>query len=154
MTNKSIKAYKKNATHGLAEADPHTQVAAIMEHILASLAIAKGAIERNDIEAKGLAIEKALSLITILQASLDMKAGGEISENLYRLYDFMTLRLGQASVRNSTEELDDATSVLTKIKEGWDGIPQDVRDDFAEKKRIERGEQEQQFQQQENTTEE
>lgn len=152
MTNKSIKAYKKNATHGLAEADPHTQVAAIMEHILASLAVAKGAIERSEIEAKGLAIEKALALISVLQASLDMEAGGEISDNLYRLYDFMALRLGEASIRNSTQELDDAVSVLTKIKEGWDGIPQDVRDDFAEKKRIERGEE--QSVQQENAPKE
>ncbi len=146
MSKKLIKAYKKNATHGLNEADPHTQVTAIMTHILANLASARGAIERKDPQNKGVAIGKALELIAILQTSLDMEAGGEISENLYRLYDFMSLRLGQASVHDNVSELEDAISVLTKIKEGWDGIPQDVRDEFAEKKRLEKSNQEQALQ--------
>lgn len=137
MAKKSIKAYKKNATHGLAEADPHTQVAAIMDHILVQMVTARGAIERCDPQTKGVCIGKALELISILQASLDMEVGGEISENLYRLYDFITLRLGEASVKNSVNELDDAQSVLKKIKEGWDGIPQEIRDEFAQKKREE-----------------
>ena len=107
---------------------------------------ARGAIQRCDPQTKGVCIGKALELVSILQASLDMKAGGEISENLYRLYDFITLRLGEASVKNSVNELDDAQTIFTKIKEGWDGIPQEVRDEFAQKKREENAVSEQEAQ--------
>ncbi|GAA5213912.1 flagellar export chaperone FliS [Corallincola platygyrae] len=137
MARTSIQQYRQGTVSSLTDADPHTQVSAIMAHILGNVAAARGAIERKDHEAKGLKIGKAIELISVLQASLDMEVGGEISRNLYDLYDFCIFKLGQASVNGELEAMDAVTGVMRNIKEGWDGIPQDVRDDLAKKKAAE-----------------
>lgn len=139
MARTSIQQYRKGTVNSLTDADPHTQVAAIMAHILGNVAAAKGAIERKDYEQKGLKIGKAIELLSVLQGSLDMEVGGEISRNLFDLYDFCIFKLGQASVKNEQEGLDAVTGVMRNIKEGWDGIPQDVRDDLAKKKAAQNG---------------
>ena len=134
MARTSIQQYKKSTVDSLETADPHTQVSVIMAHILGNVAAARGAIEHKDFAAKGLKIGKSMELISVLQASLDMEVGGEISRNLFDLYDFCQFKLGEASVKDETEALDAVTGVMRNIKEGWDGIPQDVRDDLAQKK--------------------
>ncbi|RCU44575.1 MULTISPECIES: flagellar export chaperone FliS [Corallincola] len=139
MARTSIQQYGKGTVNSLTDADPHTQVAAIMAHILGNVAAARGAIERKDFEVKGLKIGKAIELLTVLQASLDMEVGGEISRNLFDLYDFCIFKLGEGSVSGDLEALDAVTGVMRNIKEGWDGIPQDVRDDLAQKKAAEGG---------------
>ena len=53
-----------------------------------------------------------------------MEAGGEIAGNLSQLYDFILIKVTEANLKNDTQSIDDAVSVLRTLKEGWDAIPQ------------------------------
>ena len=46
---RSIQQYQINSVNNILDADPHTLISIIYQHILGSLAAAKGAIQRNDI---------------------------------------------------------------------------------------------------------
>lgn len=123
----SIKKYRNANADNVADADPHQLISIIFKHILANVAIANGAIERNETENKGKCLTKAIALVGELQDSLDMEKGGEISTNLFDLYDYIVRCLIQANLENNSEKLDEVKSLVTEIKEGWDSIPEHQR---------------------------
>jgi len=123
----SIRKYSNANADNVADADPHQLISIIFKHILANVAIASGAIARNETENKGKCLTKAIALVGELQDSLDMEKGGEISSGLFDLYDYIVRILVQANISNDTEKLDEVKSLVTEIKEGWDAIPADKR---------------------------
>lgn len=127
---RSIKQYQNTGFAQVEQADPHSLISLIMQHILGNLAGAKGAIERKDIENKNKMLGKVIGLIGELQNSLDMEKGGEISVNLYNLYAYMITQVSQANIKNSAEPLTEVASLITEIKSGWDGIPEDIRQQY------------------------
>jgi flagellar protein FliS len=130
--NYGIKAYKAvGIKDDLAVADPHRVIQLLMQGALESLAKAKGGIERKDFSEKSQAISKAMNIISSLQGCLDMSAG-EISENLFSLYDFMLNHLIQASREKSIAKLDDVMGIMLTIKSAWDQIPVGARQEGYE----------------------
>ncbi len=114
---------------GVTGADSHRLVLMLLNGALSNIAIAKGSIERGDVPAKGEAIGQAVSIVNGLRGSLDLKLGGELAENLDRLYEYMERRLLEATLQNSVQILEEVSSLLHEIKEGWAGIPVEVRAD-------------------------
>lgn len=104
------------------EADPHRLIQMLMQGGLDRIAQAKGAMEREAYADKGVLIGKAINIIGGLREVLDKQAGGELAENLDRLYEFMTMRLFEASRHNDSSKLDEVAKLLGEIKSGWDGI--------------------------------
>ncbi|WOF79559.1 flagellar export chaperone FliS [Pseudomonas sp. FeN3W] len=104
------------------EADPHRLIQMLMQGGLDRIAQARGAMEREAYAEKGVLISKAVGIIGGLRDVLDKKAGGELAENLDRLYEFMTMRLFEASRHNDVNKLDEVANLLGEIKQGWDGI--------------------------------
>ena len=76
-------------------------------------------MELGDIAGKGLYIGKASSVVGELLSSLNMEAGGEIAENLSRLYDFVMDRLISANMKNDQKALDEAEKVLDLLRSAW-----------------------------------
>lgn len=107
-------------------ASPHRLIQMLMEGALDKIAIAKGCMERNQIELKGKHISWAISIIGGLRSSLDKKAGGDIAQNLEDLYDYMERRLAAANAKNDPDILDEVTALLRQIKEAWDAIGDQV----------------------------
>ncbi len=108
---------------GIEDATPHRLVQMLMEGALDKIAAAKGHMVRNEPAEKGRFISWAISIISGLQSSLDMEAGGELSRNLDDLYDYMVRRLGEASAKNDPAILDEVSSLLLEVKSAWDVIP-------------------------------
>tara|TARA_R110001583_G_scaffold26571_4_gene95781 strand:- start:24436 stop:24831 length:396 start_codon:yes stop_codon:yes gene_type:complete len=127
---RSIQQYQNsNMTH-IEQADPHTLISLVMQHILGNIAAAKGAMSRKDFQNKSKAISKVIGLIGELQDSLDMEKGGELSINLFNLYAYMNTQVTKANMTNDPELLTEVASLITEIKSGWDGIPQDIRQQY------------------------
>lgn len=123
-----IKAYKSvGIKDDLAVADPHRIIQLLMQGSLENMAKAKGAMERKDFAEKSRTVSKAMSIISALQHSLDMDVGGEVSQNLWSLYDFMVNHLMQASRESNPAKVDDVIEIMIKIKSGWDAISVDDR---------------------------
>ena len=127
---RSLKQYQNASFNNIEQADPHTLISLIMQHIQGNLAGAKGAIERKEIENRNKMLTKVIGLIGELQNSLDMEKGGDISRNLYDLYGYMIRQVNVATRQNNAEPLTEVLKLITEIKSGWDGIPQNIREQY------------------------
>jgi len=64
-------------------------------------------------------IQRTQAIITELQATLNMEKGGEFSENLYRLYDFMQEHLNQANREKSRDKIKTVAGFIQDIRDAW-----------------------------------
>ena len=120
----SLQSYRKVSVESeISVASPHRIIQMMFDGALQRLAESRYAIENNDIANKGIYIGKAIGIITGLNNSLNMDAGGDIASNLSDLYDFMLRRISEANLNNDASALDDVSDILRTIKEGWDQIP-------------------------------
>jgi flagellar protein FliS len=79
-------------------------------------------MEREDWVAKGVYINKAAAIVDELDNCLDMEGGGEIAENLRRLYGFLRRHLSEANVHRDPQRLREAIKILDELNEGWRAI--------------------------------
>lgn len=126
MIKRSINSYKQNSIGGSAE-NPHQLVAAIFKQLLGNIAAAKGAILQKNIEQRNTLINKASSLIAVLEDSLDFDNGGDLSDNLASLYEYCSILLFKANIESSEAKLDEVLQILLPIKLAWDQIPVEER---------------------------
>jgi flagellar protein FliS len=89
---------------------------------------ARSAIERRDIPARREAISRTLAIMSELQSTLDMEKGGEIAASLDGLYVYVVGRLVDAAARQDLRPLDEATRVLTTLRDAWTEIAQPKAD--------------------------
>ncbi|WP_349431725.1 flagellar export chaperone FliS [Methylomarinum sp. Ch1-1] len=128
LSNRAMSQYKQVGTHvGADSADPHQLIVMLFDGALERIAIAKGAIERNDIEEKGQKIGRVIAIVDGLRASLDKEQGGEIAENLDNLYDYMQRRLFEANLNNDLAILSEVADLIKEVRSAWVAIPVDVR---------------------------
>ncbi|MGY3942493.1 flagellar export chaperone FliS [Aeromonas tecta] len=124
MYNRNLKAYKATSIAAdLTVADPHRVIQLMMQGFLERLAQAKGAIERQDMEAKSIAISKAQGLLHGLQDALDLSQG-TMAEDLYGLYAYMDERIWDASLARDIAPLEEVMGLMVTIKSGWDQLPE------------------------------
>ncbi len=117
----AVNSYKFGVVAEVEGASPHRLIQMLYEGGLQKIAVAKGAIQRKDIAAKGDNIGKAIAIIGGLRASLDLSQG-EIAVNLGRLYDYMERRLLEANLKSDAEILDEVSGLLREVKTAWDAI--------------------------------
>lgn len=123
MSFSGSQAYRSIGAYGnLAEASPYQVVQVMLDAVIARVAEATGHLERGEVAAKGEKISKALAIIEALTLGLDKDRGGDLAQNLERLYDYASRTLLKANLENSAELLKEVTSLLREIKLGWDGI--------------------------------
>jgi len=130
----AMKEYKQVGTKVAAEtADPHLLIQMLMDGFVERANTAKFHINNDNKVAKGESIGKAISILDGLTVSLNMKETGDIAQNLDSLYDYMKRKLLLANVQDNSENLDEVISLMNELREGWMAIPQDTRQNFANK---------------------
>ncbi len=67
-------------------------------------------------------IIKAQDIITELSLSLNMDAGGEISQNLFNLYMYFKKRLLEANVNKDPEIIEHTIKLLKELRDAWEQI--------------------------------
>jgi flagellar protein FliS len=80
---------------------------------------AKEAIDRRDIRARRDAISRALSIVGELKSTLDMERGGDIAQQLDRLYSFVQTRLLDAARLQRAQPIDEGRAILDSLRDGW-----------------------------------
>jgi flagellar secretion chaperone FliS len=122
--NNALKAYSNvGIESGVTTADSHKLISMLYQGALLAIANARNAMLRKDIPVKGKSISHAIRIIGEgLQASLDKNVGGKLAQDLNGLYEYMTLRLVEASSKNDVAILDEVSSLLNEIKSAWDTI--------------------------------
>jgi flagellar protein FliS len=131
MIHASLKKYQQVNKSTAQEASPYQLVALLFQKLLDNIATAKGAITQKNYAKKGAEISNAISIIGVLQASLDFKQGGEISNNLASIYVYCSEQLLAASLSNDIDKLNEIAQILIPIKSGWDNIPLETQQEVS-----------------------
>lgn len=115
-----------NTQTSITDADPHKLIQLLYSGALERINMAKAKMQANDHQAKGTLIVKVIDIVAGLRSFLDKEQGGELAERLDALYDYMERTLWEANVHNDLAKLDEVANLLRSIKEGWDGIREEV----------------------------
>ena len=103
----------------LLQANPSRMLVMCYDETLEALDTAIAAIEAGDIEARFNAIAVASELLSTLFLCLDMKNGGEIAENLGRIYEFVLKSLPRVNLHNDPVPARQAIELLLPLREAW-----------------------------------
>lgn len=111
----------------ITNATPYQLITILYKGALSALKRAEIFMQQNNIAAKGQEITKAIDIIdTGLKQALNHDAGGEIAENLDRLYDYMIMRLLNASLENNVAYIQEVYQLLSDIASAWQQIGANV----------------------------
>ena len=83
---------------------------------------ARTAIECHDVPGRTRAISRAMAIISELQSTLDLEAGGAVATSLDGLYFYITRRLVDASFKRDVKALDEVVGLLTPLRDAWSAI--------------------------------
>ncbi len=88
---------------------------------------ARRQLAARDIALRSKAISKACDVITELDASLNMEAGGALAVRLRGLYRYMIVKLLDANRRQSDEHLAEVLGLLATMNESWQTVAKTER---------------------------
>ena len=98
---------------------PLELVVMLYDGAIAALQRAAGALRRDDLVEKATATSKALAIVSELQSTLNLEAGGEVAERLDALYTYISNRLVESNLTRQTDPLDEAIRLLSVLRDGW-----------------------------------
>ena len=118
----ALGAYKKTKNETLSQEDVgHNVIQVSLKKLETSLDLLFSAIDTN---VRGKAFESSLMTIYFLQKSLDFSNGGELAQNLFRLYEFCRVKVLQhgATMSKGNEEIKKCHNFIGEIVKSWDII--------------------------------
>lgn len=120
----AVNAYAKVGIQtSLDAADPHRLILMLYDGALLATVDAKRHMLAGNLAGKGESISKAIMIIEDgLRASLDVRVGGALAQNLRALYSYMSQRLLMGSLRKDPAMIDEVHQLLTELREAWTAI--------------------------------
>src|SRR5690606_24238319 len=101
-------------------ASPEKLISLLFDGARAAIARARLHLEHGNIQARGVAISKAIDIVANgLKAALDHDAGGEVAANLLSLYDYIERCLLLANLHAEVARLDEADKLLSELASAW-----------------------------------
>ena len=97
---------------------PHRQIELLLGGLLTRIARLRHAMR----EARRDDADRALAILAYLRAVLDPKADAQLVAQLDTLYRYCEARILAACLAQDEALLHEVTSLITEIKQGWDGI--------------------------------
>ncbi len=121
MSGFGERAYKAMAVEGgVRAADPHALTLMLYDGALEAVRLAQGHLVAGRVAEKGAALAKAARIVEEgLKASVDRSAGGELAQRLIELYEYLTMRLLQANLRNDRRALEEVAQLLGELRSAW-----------------------------------
>ncbi len=105
-------------------ANPLQLVVILYDGAIQGLQEAREQLRRGDIEARTRVLNRTMAIISELQASLNLEAGGQIARSLESLYAYMNRRIFEASFGQTAGPLDEVISLLTTLRSAWADLSQ------------------------------
>lgn len=100
-------------------ATPLQLVVILYDGAIQALQEAQEHLRRGNIAGRSRCVNRAVSLLSELQASLDFKAGGEIAQSLERLYNYMKQRIFTGNLQQKGEPLAEVAALLDNLRSAW-----------------------------------
>jgi flagellar secretion chaperone FliS len=128
MTATNASAATKYQQNQVNQADPVQLIVLLYDGALSRIAQAKQRLQDGDVVYAGVAVTKAQAIIAQLRNSLNMDEGGEIAENLNRLYLYLHELFVKVVRENKSEPLDEATVLLNELRGAWADLAKQVKE--------------------------
>ena len=125
---KVAKAYRKTDMFGAAEArDPETVVIMVMDELIKAVKTFHKniSIKTGDLISRSKSFSRAISVIYMLQSSLDLERGEQIAYDLFRLYEFLRIHLIKDLRTGSVNKSSTALNSIVDIKTAWLNVATD-----------------------------
>lgn len=100
-------------------ANPVQLVVMLYDGAIAALKEAQEHIRKNNIAARTRCANRAVGIISELQASLNFRYGGTIALSLDQLYGYMKQLVFQANVEQRCEPLAEVAGLLENLRAAW-----------------------------------
>jgi flagellar secretion chaperone FliS len=91
----------------------------IFDAAVKKLHMAKRAIEKKEIEKAHTELTKVQRIFTELMVALDFEKGGDLAENLLRIYDFVYHHLVKANIKQDAKMVDEVLPIVEDLRDGW-----------------------------------
>ena len=130
-TNKFINAYKNASREAVAESeDPQALIMVLLDELLRAMRAYVTIVEKQD-DAKARKndnLTRSLTIIYGLQSCLNFEEGGEIAENLFKLYEYSRVQLLNTSTTGETVGMNAAIQAISDIREAWSMMNLDLQE--------------------------
>lgn len=117
-----VNYHSVNLAARASQATPAQLVLILTDGLLEELARARAHIEARRFELKARSINRCVEIINGLSSALDFEAGGELVDNLARLYDYCARRIHFAGVKLDPTIVDEVTGLMVTLRNGWQGL--------------------------------
>ena len=107
-------------------ASPHQLMLMLFDGAIEAMSFTIGAIQNENFELRSKQNTRSITIINGMRECLDMETGGELADNLYSLYQYMTQELFRASFKNDVDTIQNIQTMLKDIRGSWEKIPLDM----------------------------
>ena len=121
-TKKILDAYKNANREAVVESDdPQALIMLLLDELLRAMRGYVSGVSKNDSKKmrKNDQFTRSLTMLYGLQSCLNFDEGGEIAENLFRLYEYARVQLLHTSQTGETDGTQVAISSISEIREAW-----------------------------------
>lgn len=120
---KAMQQYRQVGASSASYQDPVRLIQMLYETALERLTLARRAVRDRMPADKSRHIDRVIKIVESLQIHLDREQGGEIAENLDRLYDYINRRLLRANLDNDEMPLEEIHQLLEGLLQAWREVP-------------------------------
>jgi flagellar protein FliS len=106
-------------TVGAQSSSPLELVVMLYDGAIRFLQEAQDANERKDMWGRARATSKALAIVSELRNTLNLDQGEGLARELDRLYDYMTGRLLDVTMKQDNAALGEVQALLRTVREAW-----------------------------------
>lgn len=121
-TKKILNAYKNANRDAVVESeDPQALIMVLLDELLRAMRsyVSLVEIKDSDVSRKTDHLTRSLTMLYGLQSCLNFEEGGEIAENLFRLYEYARVQLLNTSQTGETNDTHVAINAVSEIREAW-----------------------------------
>lgn len=112
-------AYQKTA---VTTSDQGRLIVMLYDGAIKFLGQAADKVKQGDYYEAHTNLVKGKSIVAELMASLNLEQGGEIAENLQRLYSYMFNELIEANLQKDSRRIHHVVELLKELRQGWKNI--------------------------------
>ncbi len=109
------------------EITPYQVISMLLDGALERVDEAISRLNEGEIDEAAVLVQKTIGIVGGLRESLNVDNGGEIADNLDKLYEYIEVRLNAiGSNEQPITVLDEVRKLLSEVHSGWIGISSEI----------------------------